>query len=200
MLKTTNLPTIGAAFEGGFFGGLVAIAGALHAVVWAPRAEGETEAVWLPSRKAVPGAASCCDSMANTVAMAEAGSPLANWARGLAIGGFTDWCIPARDVLELAYRHLKPTDYETDGYFRDGDNPSSVPPGYPYSAAPILETTVEAFQDGGSEAFADEWYWSSTQYSEGSAWLQVFNYGNQSYSGKGSEFRARAVRLIPVNP
>jgi hypothetical protein len=198
-MNTTNLPSVGQPLEGGFYGGKIQINGALFAVIWAPKAPGETEAVWLPSRKQVPNATSFCDSMANTVAMAEAGSPLAQWARGLDIGGHTDWCIPARDVLELAYRHLKPTDCPTGNYFRDGDNPSSVPVGYPYSATQILKTTVEAFQEGGPEAFADEWYWASTQYSEDCAWYQDFGNGDQGCS-KDDEFRARAVRMIPLNP
>ena len=98
----------GAPYGGGFYGGQLRMGAALFAIVWAPKAEGETNGKWLDAYTDVPGARSCFDSMANTVAMAEAGSPIANWSRGLAIGGHTDWCLPARDVLELGYRLLKP--------------------------------------------------------------------------------------------
>lgn len=194
---------IGSPFEGGFYGGRITSHGGkkIFAVVWAPKALGETTAIWLPSYKDVPNARSCVHSMDNTRAMADAGSPLAQWILGREINGHTDWCIPARDVLELAYRHLKPTTYKTGGYFRDGDNPSSIPGGYPYANgdAPV-QTSVEAFRAGGAEAFEPEWYWSSTQYSSRSAWFQAFSNGSQVYGGKDTEFRARAVRLIQLNP
>ena len=190
---------IGTPFEGGFYGGLIRLGGALFAVVWAPKAEGETTGAWLDPAADVPGARSCADSFSNTLAMAEAGSALATWALDLRIGEHDDWCLPARDVLELAYRHLKPTAYKTGGYFRDGDNPTSVPPGYPYAnGEPVLQTTVAAFQADGAEAFDLDWYWSSTQYAAGYAWGQDFSHGIQSTSDKSFEARARAVRLIQV--
>lgn len=191
--------TIGLALAGGFFGGIVRIGAHEHAVVWAPKATGETAGPWHKGRQAVAGATSCFDSLANTLAMADAGSPIAKWALTLNINGHTDWCLPARDVLELAYRHLKPTDDETWCSFRDGDNPSSVPVGYPYTeAAPILQTTVEAFKAGGDEAFDARWYWSSTQSSESYAWYQYFDNGCQSSDVKSFVARARAVRLIQL--
>ena len=202
------LPTIivpaefGAPFEGGFYGGKISSHGGrkIFAVVWAPKALGETKQIWLPSYKDVPNAASCFHSMDNTVAMAEAGSPLAQWARGLNTNGYTDWCIPARDVLELAYRHLKPTEHENSASFRDGDNPSSIPVGYPYTEQLPAQTAAEAFRAGGPEAFEPTWYWSSTQYSSDVAWCQSFDDGYQCTDGKKFEARARAVRLIQLNP
>jgi len=185
---------IGTPFAGGFYGGRTRIGTAIVAVVWAPKALGETTGIWLPSRKQVPGAMSCFDGMENTRAMAEAGSPLAKWALELEIDGLRDWCIPARDVLELGYRHFKPTAGENSCSFRDGDNPSSVPAGYLYTEQEPAQTSIEAFRDGGAEAFEDTWYWSSTQCSESSAWGQGFGNGTQHYSNVDSEGRARAVR------
>jgi len=141
----------GTPFEGGFYGGQIRIGNAVFAIAWAPKAEGETQGAWLGSYTDVPGAGSCFDSMANTVAMAEAGSAIGNWARGLTIGGHTDWCVPARDVLELGYRLLKPSTQGNACSFRDGDNASSVPAGYPYSEATPAQTTAEAFRAGGAE-------------------------------------------------
>jgi hypothetical protein len=138
--------------------------------------------------------------MGNTQAMAEAGSHLAQWALGLEINGHKDWCLPARDVLELGYRNLKPTARETGCYFRDGDNPSSLPPGYPYTeGTPVTQTAIELFQAGGTEAFDASWYWSSTVYSEASAWSQDFGTGSQNYYHQLNELRARAIRLIQLN-
>jgi len=187
--------TIGAPFEGGFYGGEIRIGEAICAVVWAPKAEGEITGKWMNTCTPVQGATNYYDSMANTMAMADAGSPIAKQAIAATIGGFTDWCVPARDVLEMGYRYLKPTTEENDVY-RYGDNPSSIPAGYPYTEASPAQTTVEAFQEGGTEAFETTWYVASTQYSEGYAWVQSFGYGTQGRSRKSSERRCRFVRLI----
>jgi hypothetical protein len=192
--------TIGTAFEGGFYGGKIRIGLAICAIVWAPKAEGEIKGKWLDSYTDVPGATSCFDSMANTRAMAEAGSPIAKSALAANISGHADWCIPARDVLEIGYRYLKPTT-EENAVYRYGDNPSSIPAGYPYTETSPTQTAAEAFQEGGAEAFSDEgWYFSSTQYSESGAWGQYFTSGNQDSSSKAVERRCRFVRLIPLNP
>ncbi len=45
----------------------------------------------------------------------------------------------------------------------------------------------------------DSWYWSSTQYSRISAWVQGFEYGRSDNYDKGNEFRARSVRKIPLS-
>lgn len=72
--------TIGTPYEGGFYGGKIRIGVAIFAIVWAPKAEGEITGKWLDSYTDVPGATSYFDSMANTRAMAEAGSPIAKKA------------------------------------------------------------------------------------------------------------------------
>ena len=190
---------IGVPFEGGFYGGKIRVGLVICAIVWAPKAEGEITGKWLDGYTDVPGATSCFDSMANTKAMAEAGSLIAQQALAATIGGHTDWCVPARDVLEMGYRYLKPTTEENDVY-RYGDNPSSIPAGYPYTATSPEQTTVEAFKEDGAEAFDESWYFSSTQYSEHGAWVQSFAYGDQNDFGKDYERRVRFVRLIPLNP
>ena len=187
--------TIGAAYEGGFYAGTIRMNDMLFAVAVAPKAQGELKGKWLGSYTDVPGACSYFDSMANTQAMAEAGSDLAKQVLALDINGFKDWCIPSRDVLELCYRHFKPTTKE-NAVHRYGDNPSSVPAGYPYTEALPAQTALTAFQDGGLEAFEEEWYWSSTQDSDSDAWGQGFNNGYQLSNGKSYEARCRAVRLI----
>ena len=200
-MKTKSLPIIGTPFDGGFFGGVLRVGELLFAVAWAPKAEGETKGAWLPSNVDVPGTESCCDSLTNTLALAEAGGALAKWALDLRINSLDDWCLPARDVLELAYRHLKPTTQPTGNWFRDGDNPSSLPVGYPYAntSGSVVQTPVQAFQTGGAEAFDETVYWSSTQYSADYAWFQYFLGGFQSNNGKKHEARARAVRLIQLD-
>jgi hypothetical protein len=128
--------------------------------------------------------------------MGEAGLRLAKWAQSLDIAGHTDWHIPSRDQLEICYRTLKPT--SADNYTRYGDNPSAVPVTWPYGVQTPAQTSAEAFQSGGPEAFEARWYWTSTQYSDSDAWDQYFDFGSQDNSSKSYEGRARAVRTIQL--
>lgn len=196
---TASLPAIGTKFEGGFFAGLFNLNGDTYALIVSPKAQGELEeAAWGPRGLDIP-ARNYNDGLANTQAMAEAGSDLARWMLSLEIGGFTDWYLPSRDELELLYRNLKPT---TAGNYtwRAGDNPSSVPPGYPYTEEVPAQTAAAAFQDDADEALSPEWYWSSTQYSPNSAWIQLFDDGDQDLAHEDGESRARAVRRFKVTP
>jgi hypothetical protein len=197
----TALPEIGQAFEGGFFAGQIMINGIKHGLIVAPKAEGELNSAWHDDDELdVTGATSYDDGLTNTNAMAESGSPLAKHIRALTIGGQDDWYLPAQDELEIIYRNLKPTTEENSQYGRSGINLSAVPPTRPYTAEIPTKTLAEAFQKGGSEAFADNWYWSSTQHAAyaGCAWFQLFDNGHQYRNLKYSQLRARAVRRFAI--
>jgi hypothetical protein len=197
----TDIPTtLGAPFAGGFITARIRIGDDVYALIVAPKKDGEHEdESWSKNKKSVAGAASFFDGLANTEAMAAAGSPLAKWARDLRIGGFDDWYLPSRDELEILYRALKPTKNE-NYVWRNGDNPSSVPPGYPYTEDSPAQTAASAFQKGGAEAFEATWYWTSTQSAgyESYAWCQSFSDGYQDYGHKGNVLRARAVRRVKI--
>ena len=189
----------GTILEGGFYAGRIRVGEQEFSIIAAPKAEGEHKDTALnASLKRVSGALSFFDGLANTKAMAEAGSKLAKWAQGLAIGGHSDWYIPSRDELELCYRNLKPTREENWCY--RGDNPSSVPVGYAYMPDAPKQTDVEAFREGGADAFDDVWYWSSTQCAGNVsyAWFQSFSGGYQDYYRKDGDCRCRAVRRVPI--
>ena len=199
-LNHPTLPAaIGAALAGGFFAGIIRINGEEHALVVAPKDIGEKKGIWNGSDKPVPGATSYFDGLENTVAMAEAGSELAQWARTINHEGFDDWYIPSRDELEIVYRNLKPTT-ETNATYRSGDNPSSSPVGYPYTRDLPAQTAASAFQEGGAEALADDWYCSSTQRASNTAyaWGQDFDFGYQDDFHKSYAGRARAVRRFKL--
>ena len=106
-MKTQKLPKIGAAFEGGFFAGRFFIGDQPYGLIVAPKVDGETTAAWNNSLKNVSGTTSYCDGLANTKAMAKAGSELAKRMLSLQIGGFDDWYLPSRLELLLAYHELK---------------------------------------------------------------------------------------------
>lgn len=188
-------PAIGQAYGGGFVTGITRdpatgkrslhiSAGAAHELVGA----------WGEYGVKIEGADSFTDSLANTQAMAAAGSELAVKVLALDIGGFTDWAIPARDVQELQYRHFKPTTEENWANSRNGDNPNSEPVGLLYSEEDPAQTIHAAFQEGSAEAFRDTWYWSSSQRSANYAFTIYFGDGTQGSLVKGNELRVRPVR------
>lgn len=190
-----QLPEIGQPFEGGFYTGKMMIDGRLAVIVSASK-QHELRGVWGEYGQDVKGAKSTFDCVANTQAMAEAGSEIAKQVQALTINGFSDWAIPSRDAVELQYRHLKPTTQENYCSWRDGDNPSSVPPGHIYTEESPAQTTADAFKEGGDEAFEAAWYWTSTQYSAYDAYVQDFGGGGQNHTGKTSERRVRPVRRL----
>lgn len=200
-MKTTTPTVPGTPFEGGFYVGRIRIEEADYALILAPKSEGQhADGPWNESTKSVKGAPSYCDGLANTKAMAKAGSKLAKWMQALRIGGFKDWYLPSQDELEICYRYLKPGANDNSLYARSGINLSAVPPTYPYGADPAKQTKAKAFREGGAQAFDKVWYWSSTQLASASdsAWVQHFGNGNQSYGHESSYNRARAVRRIKI--
>ncbi|MFZ6755789.1 DUF1566 domain-containing protein [Undibacterium sp. Ji50W] len=196
---TIKTPTVsGTPFGGGFYAGRIRINDDIFAIIVAPKAT-EIEMPWNESSRSIP-ATSFFDGAANTkaMAMAQAGSDLAQHIQGLDINGFSDWYLPSRDELELCYRNLKPSAHQN--YCYRGDNPSSVPPGYAYARDLPAQTNDAAFQDGGEEAFELAWYWTSTQGAGNPdyAWVQLFDDGGQFTSYKSNTYRARAVRRLLV--
>ena len=197
--RQETLPALGTRMEGGTFGGIISVNGTHKGVIWAPRAEGEFSGILLPRGKSVEGAGSPNDCAANMRALLAAGSPAAQQIAALTINGHTDWLLPSRDVLELGYRHFKPTGRENYCSWRDGENSNSVPPGWLYTEESPVQSAIEAFREGGAEAFDEAWYWSSTVLPHGrTAFIQDFSYGHQASYYLGYECRVRAVRLIQL--
>jgi len=190
-----SLPAIGQPFGGGFFSGITRDpdTGKRYLNITAG-AEHELVGAWGKYGEKIEGASSFTDSRANTEAMAAAGSELAQKVLVLDIGGFTDWAIPARDVQELQYRHFKPTTEANWEYGRSGDNPNSEPVGLLYTDESPTQTSIEAFREGGPEAFQDRAYWSSSQRSANCAFDVHFGDGYQLNTVKGIELRVRPVR------
>ena len=192
---------IGTAMDGGFYAGRIMVGDQAYALVVAPKADGEhADTKWHEDYDNIEGAKSYFDGLANTDAMAEAGSELAQWARTLTIAGHDDWYLPSQDELEIIYRNLKPTTRENWCYYRSGINLSAIEPTRPYTEKFPLQTQAELFQEGGAEAFDATWYWSSTQHASSTAyaWCQTFGSGDQHNSSESLTCRARAVRRLPI--
>lgn len=168
-------PALGTPMAGGFFGG-VSRDGTW--IIVSPKAEGESVLAWKTTMTASPGALSFVDGLANTRDIADADHPAAAFCAALGIGGFDDWHLGSLDDMQILMRNLMPL---------SGGNPA--------------QTAIEAFQEGGAEAFEAAWHWTSTQDSPGCAWLQLFSNGNQNLNCKDFRNRVRAVRkVIPFSP
>ena len=203
-------PAIGAAYQGGFFAGYISHTAngvATHALIVAPAATGATgtgytlttNKQWKTTNTTTAGTTSTYDGAANSANMNNASHPAAQFCETLSIGGYTDWYLPARDELEIAYYNLKPT---TDSNFTtSGINAYSVPArGSNYTAGTPAQTTVTAFKTGNSEAFVASFHWSSTEFSSTNALYQNFDDGLQNDTSKSfsNGSRVRAFRKLAL--
>lgn len=183
---------------------------AAHRVVVAPKAMGETTTQILSAATAMPLDTYTLTEggIAQAALLAAAGPGVAlaeEWAAGLSIGGRSDWKVPTRDMLEAAYRGLKPVavnNYVTadranaqmNSYMRYGaPNDTSNRPGlklndpsvpipansyYTTGSPSQVGAAQPQFRTGGAEAF--EWgagvnYLTSTAYDASSVWAQSFD-------------------------
>ena len=194
---------IGEAYGGGYYAGQISTAGngiASHYLIVAPKATGQSSSrQWKTENSTSSGASSFIDGPSNSIDINNASHPAASFCKGLNIGGYTDWYLPARDELAIIYYNLKPTTDNNETSV--GTNIYAVPPrNSNYTTSSPSRTSVSLFQSGGSEAFNSELYWSSTQYADAGALAHVvyFMNGTQTVYGKMNSFYVRAIRRIPV--
>lgn len=208
------LPAIGEPLQGGFYAGLISLNGngvATHALIVAPRATGAsgtgypvtTGYQWKTSTAATAGTQSLFDGKANTDAMAAAGlsaHPAAQFCRGLSIGGFSDWYLPAQLELDIAYHHLKPS--TSSNSTSAGINAYAVPqrPSNRTASVPA-QTAVLSFCSGGEQAFDVGGHMSSTERNDGTISFRGFAYGNGilfSDVKTVTSYRVRAFRRVAL--
>lgn len=193
---------IGGALGGGFFAGQISTAGngvADYNLVVGPIASAENSSKqWKTTRTTTAGTNSVIDGPANSAAMNNASHPAAQFCEGLTIGGFSDWYSPAQNELEICYYNLKPT--TTSNTTSSAVNSNSVPsrPTTYYTAGTPPQTSATDFQSGGTEAFTNVAYWSSTQNTATYGFRQTFYNGYQSPYYKNSSNRVRAIRRVAV--
>lgn len=201
---------VGEPFGGGFFAGYIshtANGSPTHSLVVAPRATGAKgnsypltpSLQWKTTNTATAGTASDFDGAANTAAMVTAGianHPAAQFCVNLNIGGFTDWYLPSRYEMEIAYYYLKPTTGVNNTSF--GSNPYSVPRrNSNYTTTNPAQTTVTAFNTS-EEAFVDNVHWTSTEVLSDASWWFTYNNGNQTVTTKTGVWSVRAFRKIAL--
>jgi hypothetical protein len=198
-----TLPDIGDAYEGGFFAGFISHTDdgvATHGLIVAPSASGyngQATLQWKTSNTSTAGTTSSFDGAINSANMNNASHPAAQYCEGLSIGGYSDWYLPARYELDIAYENLKPTTASNNT--SSGINPYSVPERtVNRTAGAPAQTSIAAFQAGGAEAFVAAFHWSSTEFSATSAWLLFFSAGTQDAGSKSNGFYVRAFRKFAL--
>lgn len=197
-------PSIGDAYQGGFYAGQISTAGngiADYNLVVGPVASAESTLQWKTANSGTTGTSSVIDGPANSAAMNDASHPCAQFCEGLSIGGYTDWYMPAKNELEVCYYNLKPT--TTSNNTTRGSNANAVPArAGNYTAGTPAQTTASAFiTSTGAQAFTTADYWSSTQFTNpfvNYAWRQSFSYGYQVNAPKTQSNRVRAIRRVAV--
>jgi len=205
---TPALPAIGAAFGGGFFAGQISTAGnsiADYNLVVGPVASAQNASIqWKNVATATAGADSDTNGPQNTADMVADGNstvyPAAHFCNNLVIGGYTDWYMPAKNELEVCYYNLKPTTTANETTV-SGINPNAVPARTStYTSGDPARTTATNFQSFGSEPFAANIYWCSTEHPtfSGEARYQAFSNGSQNRGDKTSSYRVRAIRRVAV--
>ena len=201
---------IGEPFGGGYFAGYIshtADGNPTHALIVAPRATGATGSSYTlttnlqrkTANTTTSGTTSPFDGAANTAAMVTAGiadHPAANFCKNLSISGFTDWYLPARYELDIAYFNLKPsTDANSTSW---GSNVYSVPARALNNTASYPAQTALTDFNTSTEAFIAETHWSSTQSSDTQGWNVRLLNGFQTPSTKTNSTRVRAFRRIAL--
>ena len=196
---------IGSPAMGGYYAGIMEIRsmsnGPTYALIVAPKASGETTATWGPDYQ--PMGYNDWDGLSNTYLMPAGTHPAADFCKGLSIGGFTDWYLPAVHELDQLYFNLKPTADNSTATHQNND----VPVGRPYqrysdAADYPPQTSVTIFQEGNSEAFQLAWYYSSSA-PNNSTWQCKrfqFQYGGiHATGGRTGTSPIRAVRRIMIS-
>ena len=201
---------IGFPMAGGYFAGYISHTAngvPTHALIVAPRATGATgtgytlttNLQWKTTNTTTAGTGSPFDGAANTAAMVTAGiadHPAAQFCVNLSIGGFTDWYLPARYELDIAYFNLKPsTDANSTSW---GTNIYAVPQrNINWTTTYPAQTALTAFNTN-AEAFVASNHWSSSEGSASFGWLVNFSSGRQTTGSKPTGYRVRAFRRIAL--
>jgi hypothetical protein len=211
---------IGEEFGGGYFAGYIshtADGNPTHALIVAPRGGVEpgatgtgytltTNLAWKTAATTTSGTTSSFDGVANTAAMVSAGiadHPAAEFCVNLTIGGYTDWYLPSRSELDIAYFNLKPTTDANNTSTSLATNVYQVPPRTAaYTISYPAQTYVTAFNTSAQQFEATILpHWTSTEVSSTNVWRFIFTTGNLGSAGSpktSTTLLTRAFRRIAL--
>ncbi len=204
---------IGTFASGGFYTGKVTIGANKYYILLGPSTT-QNYLKW-STVNSIVYSTSLVDGLSNTNMLNSATYPAAQYCRSLAVGGYTDWYLPARDELEICYRNLKPgtgqnltttrpttTQAPNGGGGNHGLNANSFPTGAAYTTTSPAQTTVVGMQTGQTNALivspvAEYWSSTDTQGAYG-AWVTDVGHGSQGAVNRTSSKRTVAVRRVLV--
>jgi len=122
--------------------------------------------------------------------------PAFEFCKNLAIGGLTDWYLPSRLELDIAYFNLKPD--TTENVTTRGVNPYSVPVrNANFSLLYPGQTYVSSFSSS-AERFEPQLHWSSTEETGSFVFRSSFASLTTGGAGKSLTVRVRAFRRIAL--
>lgn len=220
--------SIGDSFRGGFLGPIIdttksniiaadaSQTGLRYALIVAGISLENTNLEYEAGTSSAPAAARTrWDGLTATTAMTSSAYPAADYCAGLAYPSddASPWYLPAMDELAAIYWYLRPTSESNfagtlsgstfpGGTQPNGYNPSSDPTVTGYTTTSPAQTTVAAFRAGGAQAFSAQNYWSSTEYSSASGWVEEFGgafAGLQSGFTKTNGTYVRPVRRLVLS-
>jgi len=194
---------IGQAYGGGFYASKINVSGTQYYLIAAPKASGENSSRTWGVYGTTTGITSVINGPTNSASLAALGASYqaAVFAEGLTIGGYSDWYLPAKNELEVLYYFLKPTtdaNNTSAGSNANAVSPEPISTNYT-SGSPAQTSAGIGFRTGETNAFASDYYWSSTESSAYDAWKQGFGNGDQNNGlNKDDSYYVRAVRRIAV--
>jgi hypothetical protein len=207
--KIQQYPAVlGEPWGGGYFAGYISHTengNPTHALIVAPRDTGATgtsytlttNLAWKTTQTTTAGTTSAFDGVVNTAAMVTAGiadHPAAQFCVNLSIGGFTDWYLPSRLELDIAYFNLKPSTATNSTSW--GNNAYSVPKRTAnFTSTYPAQTNLTAFNTT-AQAFVAGAHWSSTESTFSQGRYLMFNDGHQGAGFNPNKLSLGCVRAF----
>lgn len=121
---------IGDFFQAGYYVGNIIISTVTYGILLAPKSTGQSGSTlrYKTADTSTAGTTSFVDGLTNSNNMNNASHPAAQYCRGLTIGGYTDWYLPALDELTVIWNNRSSLpSTETNDAVRYWSSTSTIP-------------------------------------------------------------------------